>query len=57
MAKVAGRVTERRGAVKERTSFSKLDRSGKILDTKVSASSGFKGLKEMNRKALLSLKH
>jgi hypothetical protein len=57
MAKVANRVRGRRDANLGNGSIMRDLKTGRILDTKVSVSTGFKGLRDMNRKALTSLKH
>jgi hypothetical protein len=55
MAKVANRVEDRRRASRGEAPV-KLN-SGKSLETKVTISNGFKELRDINRKALISLKH
>jgi hypothetical protein len=56
MAKVANRVQGKRDASLGKASR-RQSKSGRILDTKVSVATGFQGLRDLNRKALISLKN
>lgn len=55
MARVANRVQDKRKASRGQAPV--LLKTGKALETKVSIATGFQELRDINRKALISLKH
>lgn len=57
MAKVANRVQGKRSSSHVKSVPTNRTRTGRVLTTKITVDTGFKGLRDLNRQALISLKH